>query len=52
MLIHCYEFLALIVSGGIQVVNVGAIALRIHATKRATFRCKLDDREFVICRLF
>ena len=33
-------------------VNVGAIAIRIRATKRATFRCKLNDREFVICKLF
>ena len=36
--------------GGLQVVGVGAIAVQLEATKSATFRCRLNDSEFVDCK--
>ena len=39
-----------IATGGLQVVGVGAIAARLQASKNATFRCRLNDGEFVDCK--
>ena len=36
--------------GGLQVVGVGAIAVQLEATKDATYRCRLNDGEFVDCK--
>ena len=36
--------------GGLQVVGVGAIAVQLDATKSATYRCRLNDGEFVDCK--
>ena len=44
-------FLVLLVEGELQVTGVGEIAVQIRSSKSATYRCKLNDREFVDCKL-
>ena len=36
--------------GGLQVAGPGAISVQLDATKNATYRCRLNDGEFVDCK--
>ena len=36
--------------GGLRVVGVGEIAVQLDATKNATYRCRLNDGEFIDCK--
>ena len=36
--------------GGLQVVGAGEIAVQLEASKNATYRCRLNDGEFVDCK--
>ena len=38
--------------GRLQVVGVGAIAVQLGATQDATYRCRLNDGEFVDCKCY
>ena len=35
--------------GGLELVGVGAIAVQLEASKNATYRCRLNNREYVTC---
>lgn len=51
--LHIYIAIAVFFAmGGLQVVGVGAIAVRLEATKDATYRCRLNDGEFVDCKQY
>ena len=46
----CIAIAVFFAMGGLQVVGVGAIAVQLGATKDATYRCRLNDGEFVDCK--
>ena len=47
---HCTT--VFIAMGGLQVVGAGAIAVQLQASKNATYRCRLNDGEFVDCKQY
>ena len=42
--------IVLIVTGGLQVIGVGAIAVKLQASKHAEYRYRLNDGDFVHCK--
>ena len=45
------SFSVFIAEGGLQVVGVGAIAVDLRASKNATYRCRLNNGQYVDCKL-
>ena len=43
---YCSVFAAM---GGLEIVGVGAVAVQLEATKSATYRCRLNNREYESC---
>ena len=43
-------FAALTATAELQIVDIGAVAVHLQASKNATFRCKLNDEQFVTCK--
>ena len=43
-------FSVFIAMGGLQVVGIGALAVELQASKNATYRCRLNNGQFVDCK--